>query len=461
MPSTRREFVFLGSLAPALAQRRPAPQRPNVIFIMADDLAAWMLGCYGNKEIRTPNIDTFARTGARFLNHFVATPICSASRATFFTGRVPRQHGIHDFLTPQPIATPPQGQAAPPPSFDKEVMISDVLAGQGYNCGYVGKWHMGNDQKPGHGYGFTYTMLEGSSRYQDPSMSLNGAVKQEQGYLAELITGKALEFVSGQKPDRPFFLTVSYFNPHTPYEGHPQKYYDMYANTSFDTIGWEPAAPNALREKNFLSDIVGNLRKAAASVTALDDQIGILMRKLRDSGLRENTLVVFTGDNGFLLGRHGLWSKGHASDPINMYDEVMQVPMLFSWWGRVPAESTRPELISSYDLVPTLCESTGAALPSGRNLTGRSYLALAQNRPLPKREAWRNLVFGHFRNTEMARDNRFKVVLRNDGTGPNELFDLTKDPREKTNQYDNAEYVTVRDRLTRDLAAWRKQTQTS
>ena len=115
-------------------------------MVVADDLAAWMLGCYGNKEIKTPNIDLLARGGVRFLNNFVVTPVCSASRATLFTGRTPRQHGIHDFLTPNPIERPPQGQAAPPASFANEIMISDALAGAGYRCGYTGKWHMGGDE---------------------------------------------------------------------------------------------------------------------------------------------------------------------------------------------------------------------------------------------------------------------------------------------------------------------------
>src|SRR6266545_3925408 len=121
MAIPRRHFL-LGSLAPIIAhaQRKGAPARPNVLLIVADDLAAWMLGCYGNKEIHTPNIDRLAQTGVRFANNFVCTPICSASRATLFTGRTPMQHGIHDFLTPNPIENPPQGQAAPPAGFKNE-----------------------------------------------------------------------------------------------------------------------------------------------------------------------------------------------------------------------------------------------------------------------------------------------------------------------------------------------------
>ena len=133
---------------PLLAQKSAPSKPPNVVLVISDDLAAWMVGCYGSKEIRTPNIDRLAAGGMRFTNAYVATPICSPSRATLFTGRTPMQHGIEDFLDERPIANPPQGQFAPPPSFTKEIMLSDVLAERGYRCGYSGKWHMGDDRTP-------------------------------------------------------------------------------------------------------------------------------------------------------------------------------------------------------------------------------------------------------------------------------------------------------------------------
>lgn len=456
MTWTRRSFLSAAATAPLLAQKKgqaPSGKRPNILLILADDLPAWALGCYGNKEIRTPNIDQLARSGTRFASHAVCTPICSASRATLFTGRTPRQHGVNDFLTDNPADNPPQGQKAVPDSFAQEVMISDLLAGAGYKCGYVGKWHMGNDQKPGRGYQYTYTL--GGRNYQNPVMYLNGERREEQGYLTEIMTNRACEFLDQQSADSPFFLSLGYLNPHTPYEGHPQKYYDMYRNTKFDTIGWEPPAANALREKNYLSDIVGNNRKHAASVTALDDQIPVLMRKLHAKGLWDNTLVILTGDNGFLLGRHGLWSKGHASDPINMFEEVMQVPMIWSWPGKVPPEAVRPELVSFYDMMPSLCDVADVTVPANRNLCGRSYSHLAMNRPT--KEAWRTTIFGHFRYAEMARDARYKIVLRHEGDGPNELYDLRIDPRERVNQYENEQFKLVRERLTRELEEWRKK----
>jgi arylsulfatase A-like enzyme len=140
-----------------------------------------------------------------------------------------------------------------------------------------------------------------------------------------------------------------------------------------------------------------------------------------------------------------------------MYDEVIGVPMIWVWPGKLPPEAALPEMVSFYDFFPTLCEMTGTAPPS-RGLTGRSYAPIAMRQPLPKKQPWRNLVFAHFRDTEMAREPRFKLVLRNEGQGPNEFFDLQTDPRERQNQYDNPQYITVPDRLAKEIADWRKRT---
>lgn len=453
---TRRSFLASAASAPLLATHSAAAgPKPNVVLVLADDLPAWFLGCYGNREVKTPNIDRLAAAGTRFLNSFVCTPICSPSRATLFTGRTPRQHGIEDFLTANPAANPAQGQQAPPTSFANEVFLSDLLAPAGYRCGYVGKWHMGNDANPGRHFSYTYTMSGGPRRYIDPEMALNGSVVKEQGYLTDLMTRRALDFLDQQNRTSPFFLAVGYLNPHTPYSGHPQRYYDLYADCNFATFGIQPKAPNALREAQFMDDPVPNLRRAAAAVTSLDDQIPLLQRKLIEKGLFDNTIFVFTGDNGYLFGRHGFWSKGHASNPINMYEEVMQVPMIWSWPGRIPTQVVRPELVSFYDFLPTVCEAAGVDAPRDRNLVGRSYLPVLTNQAIPRRERWRDLVFGQFRYTEMARDNRYKLIIRHAGDGPNELYDLRQDPRERTNQFDNQAYVTIRQSLLQELDAWR------
>ena len=139
-----------------------------------------------------------------------------------------------------------------------------------------------------------------------------------------------------------------------------------------------------------------------------------------------------------------------------MYEESIGVPMIWNWPGRIPVQSVRPELVSFYDVLPTVCDLTGTKVPD-RNLCGRSYGPLLLNHPLPKKNPWRTTVFGQLRNTEMARDARFKLVIRNNGDGPNELFDVRADPREKVNLFESPQHVTVRERLGAELDAWRKK----
>jgi arylsulfatase A-like enzyme len=424
MQLSRRDF-FLGSLAfPALAQKRGAPERPNVVLILADDLGSWMLGCYGNKEIRTPNIDRLSRLGTRFLNNYACTPASAASRATLLTGRTPMQHGVMDA---------PDGAATVPGSFAKEVLLSDVLAGAGYECGYAGRWDIGSDAQAQHGFKFWHTADAAS---------------------IDAVTARAAEFLDQQNDSRPYFLTASY--PLTPSDAIPQKYADMYAKSAFATFTYQPAAPNAFRNKEMLKDTLGSIRKCAAAVTALDDQVGALVAKLTQKGGADKTLVVFCADNGYLMGGHGLWGDGYASNPPNMYEEVLRVPMMWSWLGHVPADNTRPELVSLYDFVPSVCEAAGVPAPA-RNLCGRSYWSAVRNQPWPKKAPWRNLVFGRIASADMARDARYKLILRDGGNGPGELYDLRVDPNERTNQYDNPQFVVTRDRLKGEIAGWRQK----
>jgi arylsulfatase A-like enzyme len=443
-----------------MAQRKGAPpaQRPNILLVLADDLGAWMTGRYGNAEIRTPNIDRWAKAGTYFLNSFCTTPIGSPSRATLFTGLLPTQHGIEDFLTSNPLTSPPQGQKEPPSTFAKESMLFELLSQNGYKCGYVGKWDMGNDENPGRGISYACTLAGGSPGYSDPEMSLNGQRVKESGYLAELMTKRASDFLDQQQKNAPFFLTVGYLNPHAPYEGHPRKYYDMYAGTNFDSFGIQPVADHASRDKEMMRDPVANLRRCAAAVSALDDQLPVLQRKLLEKGLFDNTIAIFTSVHGLLLGRHGLWSDGHASTPVNLYDEVMGVPMIWSWPGRIPTDSARPEMVSAYDFFPTICEAAGVQPPAGRNLVGRSYLPIVLNQPPDKKASpWPGIAFGQFRNAEMARSNRFKLIERNGGQGPNELFDMRQDSREFKNLYGDPRFVSVQQDLAAALAAWRNK----
>ena len=298
------------------------------------------------------------------------------------------------------------------------------------------------------------TLLTGRIPAQPGTPDGISQVLSAQGYRCDssgITLGGAGDFFDKQQPGTRFYVLVRAQRAEA-----SQKHLDLYAKTSFDTIGWQPMAPNAAQNKTMFQDIAGNLRKFAAGVTALDDQLPSLLKKLDDRGLRDNTLVILASTAGNLLGRHGLWGDGLASDPPNMYEEVVNIPMIWNWRGRTPTQSSRAEVVSLYDVLPTISDITGAAPPQG-NLCGRSLLHIVEGRLPSKKERWQNSVFGRLRDMEMVRDRRFKLVLRNGGKGPNELFDGQADPRERVNQYDNPGFVTIRDQFTSQLTAWRSK----
>lgn len=425
MPLSRRAFLATAA-APVLAQR-VAVRRPNLLLILADNLPAHALGCYGNQEIRTPNMDLLARGGTRFALHYSVSPASTAGRATLLTGMTPRQHGIDD--------------GAPGPRANQLPFLHELLAAAGYVCGLAGHWGLPPAGAAPKGFSFW--------RPVEPQ----GAT----GFVSDQITAHAIEFLEQQKAQQPFFLLASYPEPGHHYLGRPQKYYDLYAPVQFTTVNWQPAAANAAEGKEFLNDIVGSLRLCAAAITAFDDQVGALVSAVDKMKRRDDTLIVLTSCCGHLMGRHGLWGAGRASEPINMYEESVRTPMIWNWPVQVPVEGTRPEIVDSCDVLPALCEAAGVEVPESPVRPGRSYLLSAMNKPYPAKSPWRSLTFSHLGNTEMARDLRYKVILRNQGQGPNELYDLRRDPGETDNEFDSGEYVTVAETLSRQLAEWRKK----
>jgi arylsulfatase A-like enzyme len=396
MRLSRRHFFF-GSLAvPLLAARKPGPQPPNILLIIADRLPSWMLGAYGNQEVKTPNLDRLAQMGTRFINHIVCTPAPEPSRATIRTGRTPMQLG---------------GAAT---VGANDVTLDQVLGGAGYACHVTAPAAAGG------------------------------------------VTAEALSFLDGQAAGKQFLVTVAYSDLHPPYDGIPEKYLALYAGQNFANYSVEPAAANAGAGKEMLANRVANLRKVAAGISQLDDNVAALLARLRQKQVSDQTLVVFTGSCGALLGRRGLWAAGDASDPVNMFEESVNTPLFWSWPGRVPAVATQVEQVSTYDLLPTLCDAATIDIPK-RNLCGASYLLLATGKPLPKKQRRRATVFGQYQNTGMARTGRYKLVLRDEGKGLNELYDLAADPGERFNQADNPQFVSVKTTLSGELAQWKRQ----
>jgi arylsulfatase A-like enzyme len=264
----------------------------------------------------------------------------------------------------------------------------------------------------------------------------------------DVVTAQAAQFLAQQTAGKPFLLTIGYSQAA---DAVPQKYLDAVAQTKFDTVNYEPVAATARDQEKFRATLT-HIRRAAAALAWLDDQIPLVLEALSQRGVLDQTLVIFTSANGALLGRHGLWGDGAASEPVNFYEESVALPMIWRWPEHIPPASVRPEDVSATDLMPSLLELAGATAP-GRNLTGRSYVTPAMSRPLPKKQPWRTQVFAALGSATMVREGRFKLVLRG-VNGPHELFDEGSGTTEKVNQYANLQYVTVRDRLAAAIAAW-------
>jgi len=192
------------------------PNKTNIVFILTDDQGVWAAGCYGNPEIRTPNIDRLAAEGTRFDRFFVATPVCSPSRATFLTGRIPSQHGVHDWIR--------EGNVGPDAAqyLRGEVCYTDILAANGWNCALSGKWHLGASQIPQHGFTHWYTHQQGGGPYYNAPMVRDGQLVNEPGYVTDRITDDALDWLGAHgRDDAPFYLSVHYTAPHSPWDRHP------------------------------------------------------------------------------------------------------------------------------------------------------------------------------------------------------------------------------------------------
>jgi arylsulfatase A-like enzyme len=280
-------------------------------------------------------------------------------------------------------------------------------------------------------------------------LSLRGFRELSAGGDATAQTSALLSFLDQQKSGQPFFAVARYA-PLRETSKTLDKYRAQFADVPFTRSGWLPAARNALDRKPFES-IVPHLREAAAAVAAVDDQLGAIQRKLQERGLADGTLLVIAGANGALLGRHGLWGDGHATNPPNMFEEVVAVPLVWNWPAQVPPGSLRPEIVSLCDVLPTLCELTGTPVPSP--ITGRSMVRAVLDRPYPKKQRWPDLACARMDGTLMARDARYKLVLRIGG--PGELYDLANDPAEAHNRFDEPEFSVVRNDLTRELSNWK------
>jgi N-acetylglucosamine-6-sulfatase len=424
----------------------PAEGKPNVLFILCDDLRPVALGCYGSPVVQTPHIDALAKEGVRFANAFCTTSLCSPSRASILTGLYAHRHGVRDNFTELPAALPHW------PARLRET---------GYATAYVGKWHMGEDNdapRPGFDYFATH---KGQGKYFDTAWNIQGTgAKVIPGYYTTVVTDLALDWLKKQDAAKPWSLCLGHKAPHSFYEPEPK-----YAHT-FDAVR-VPYPPSAFElddnpawtrqrlttwhgiygplfewRKKFpdtrpeaVVDFERMVHGYWGTILSVDDSLGRLVGFLKDTGQLDNTLIIFMGDNGILEGEHGMVDKRTAHEPS------IRIPIIARGPGLPAGKVVAPQVLAM-DVAPSVLEHCGA--PALDGIQGRSWVKLVSEGGDP---AWRTAWFYEYNyekqfpytpNIRALRTDRWKYMRYPHGDGsPDrqipELYDLATDPDERHN----------------------------
>ncbi len=456
-PRTPRILLPLvgAALAPALIGPAPAQQsRPNLISIVTDDQAHWSIGAYGNRQSRTPNMDRLCREGARFLNAFTATPVCSPSRATFLTGRYGTQVGITDYLTPDEQN---RGLGLP----ESATTWPQVLQRQGYRTALLGKWHLGARPEfhpTRRGFDLFYGFLGGGNTPMNPTLEVEGRETRLTGALPDLLTDRALEFI-GENRDRPFALLLHFRAPHLPYGPVP-------AADSAPFADLDPTIPSFAgldREQ-----VKRWTRDYYASIHSVDRNLGRLLAQLDELNLARRTVVSFTSDHGYNIGHHGIHTKGNGVWVLggqtgpkrpNMWDNSVRVPLAIRWPGVIRAGLEIPQMVSNVDTFASMLSLLGVRLPAGARHQGADFSPLLRGEQI----AWRDTLFGQYdlhnvglAYMRMIRTEDWKLVRHYRSSGLDELYDLRSDPGETRNRWSDAALRPVRDDLLTRLVTWQR-----
>ena len=448
---SRREFLAAFGTAAATAtlpscalaaDRAAKGNRPNFVFIFADDLGWGDLGCYGNRQIKTPNLDRLAEKGLLFAQFCVNGSVCSPSRTAIMTGHFPARHGVHGHF-----ATNQQNKARGMPNWldPKVPTVTGLLKGAGYITGHFGKWHLGSgDGAPTPGaYGIDQHVTRTSSGPQltgtdDPYFRAKSTAQ---------IVDRTIDFIENNR-NKPFYVNVWTLLPHATL--HP---------TDEQMKPYQRYAPRGVPYK-------GAKQIYYASVSDLDRQIGRLIDKIDELGLAENTLIAFSSDNGpedFDIGNavhSGIGSAGpFRGRKRSIYEGGVRMPFIVRWPGHTPAGKVDDtSVVAGVDWLPTICSLAGVKLPDDLNPDGedmsQAILGKPRSRTKPLMWEWRFRVFGdmaHKCPMLAIRDGKFKLLMNPDRSRV-ELYDIPADPTELDNLA--VQHPDVVKRLSEKLLKW-------
>ncbi|MBI4559532.1 MAG: sulfatase [Candidatus Hydrogenedentes bacterium] len=443
--ASRRDFLKLAAAgavsAPVVAAVRPRSEttarmgraaRRNIVFILTDDQRYDHLGCMGHPFLQTPNLDALAAEGVLFENAFVTTALCSPSRACILTGQYAHRHGVVDNVSPFP---------------PENVTFPELLQNQGYRTAFIGKWHMGGaSDAPQPGFD-RWVSFKGQGVYYDPQFNVDGQHTPRKGYVTDLLTDYAVKYIEQARRGDPFFLYLSHKAVHSnfqPAERHKGCYADQtypqpasMANTEENYRG-KPNWVRAQRDSWHGVDGMYNnavsyddcFRTYAETLRAVDDSVGRVVKTLKRKGLLESTLIVFTSDNGFLCGEHGLIDKRA------MYEPSIRVPLIALCPELIKGGERRKEMILNIDFAPTFLELAGGDVPD--TMQGRSFHDLLGSSV----ENWRGeFLYEYFWERSFpqtptmlgVRTERHKLVKYHGIWDRAELYDVQADPAEQNN----------------------------
>lgn len=457
----------------AAAQKDKKPM--NIIYILSDDHRYDFMGFTGAVPgLQTPGMDKLAAEGAYIKNAFVSTALCSPSRASILTGQYAHTHTVVD-------------NSAPLPTNLK--FFPQYLQKQGYKTAFMGKWHMGNTgDKPQPGFD-EWISFEGQGQYFNNTLNVNGK-REKTGadvYITDELTKRALHWMDDVKA-KPFCLYLSHKGVHAefmPAPRHQGKYKDlpivspesMYltATDSSKVFGKVTAPSTAVNYKDIPKWVRAQryswhgvdhmydgqipfdefYQLYLETLQAVDESVQQVLKWVEDNSLKENTMVVYMGDNGFLFGEHGLIDKRNA------YEESMRVPLLVWAPGMIKPASVVQQMILNIDLAPTFLELAGIAKPA--QMQGNSFLPLLKGENIP----WRDRIFYEYYweqafpqtpTTFAVRTNQYKYIYYNGVWDVNELFDLQKDPHEMNNLIRDKSLDKTGLQLKKDLFEWLEKT---
>ncbi|HEY0864455.1 MAG TPA: sulfatase-like hydrolase/transferase [Lacunisphaera sp.] len=440
---------------------RAESTKPDVLFILVDDLRWDALGYMNHPFVKTPNIDRLRAEGAMMANAFVTTSICCPSRATFLTGTLANRHGVIDNETSEynPEVTPP---------------LTKYLQAAGYKTAMIGKWHMGETAAP-RAYFDYWLSFKGQGVYNDPLFNINGKEVPQKGYTTDLLTDQAIQFIENQPKDRPYFAMLSHKAVHEPFHPAPRHTEAYGADAAIPLpLSWSDdfSTKPDWQKRDALGDVRWHYRtrereqeKLPASVpadtwrkgrdfveqlrclAAVDEGIGRLIEALRKRGTLDHTLIVFTSDNGYFHGEHRRWDKRLA------YEESLRIPMVVFYPGHIKAGSTVPQLITNVDFAPTILDYAGLPIPAG--MQGASMKPLFEEQAPHWRdyvfyEYWKDLVHSIPTMTGVRTD-RYKLLTYPEINDLDELYDLQNDPHEMRNLARDPAYAQLHAEMTARL----------